>query len=69
MQKQKGRNRTKWIWDSGLIKQLNDFHFIESVFKYINQLYFTFLSSFLKHSVYVSLDFFFLMSITVLWMM
>lgn len=59
MQKQKGRNRTKWIWDSGLIKQLNDFHFIGSVFKYINQLYFTFLSSFLKHSAYVSLDFFF----------
>lgn len=59
MQKQKGRNRTKWIWDNGLIKQLNDFHFIESVFKYISQLYFTFLSSFLKHSVYVSLDFFF----------
>lgn len=62
MQKLKGRNRTKWIWDSGLIKQLNDFHFIESVFKYIKQLYFTFISSFLKHSVDVSLDFFFFLN-------
>lgn len=54
MQKQKGRKITKWTWDSSLTTQLNYFNFIESVFKCINSLYFTFFS---LQTLYVRLDF------------